>query len=160
MNSHKKIFFFFIICIALLVLIYSGLTLYTKYSKPTVPTETPVTLATPDGMVRDTSYTIPDIFPKGLIEQTDVQAITESYTFTKQGTPTQHTFTYTSRRSLGEAQKFIIDYFKKNKITLSQNLSITDNLISIIGNGKTVNLTITLREGDDKKVEVELTTLK
>ncbi len=161
MMHHQK-FFFSLASLAVVFGILQGSTfIYKRYiSKTYLPKTVATQVATPEGMFRDTSYTIPNTFPEGLIEQSDVEAIVESYTFTQQGSPTQHTFEYISRRSLGGAQKFITDYFKKNKITLGQNLSITESIISITGGSKDINLNITLRENADKKVSIELTTFK
>lgn len=160
MDNLKKYFFILFIVALVVGSGVGGFYLIKKYISPQYPNTPIAEQEDIPGMTRDSEGKIPGVFPEGLVNQTDVQNIIESYTVTKTQSKTQITFRYISAKNISDSSLWFKKYLSTNGWRLIGTLTETDNFTSLSSAKGQENVFITINNMASMGVIVDVTYVK
>lgn len=109
-ETSKKSFYLFFLIILVLIVVFGGFYFYKFTLTKQIPTEqtTQVPLS---GLEKDLDNKLLSIFPLGIVPETDIKSIIESFSFSKEGQPKQYTVRYISKTNYIKNNQYFLKKF-------------------------------------------------
>lgn len=158
MGNTKKIFIWIFIIIVVAASVYGGfyvMKLVSQQGSQEMPT----------GYERDMTKAVPSVIPEGLIVDTDIERVIESFNIRQEDGKTQYTFRYVSNKSYAEnvdyySVKFARGYEGWNMTEMGGNKTdlYSIQLIKYIGEAKgSMSVLVTRAVNDEIVVDITVT---